>query len=223
MWLEVLYLCFLPDFVGYCTFAFFLTLWLRPRILSFLTRFEEFLIPFIDDFVDGDRDELLLCPIRALHKYLSRTEQYCSGIEGLFASTGRHKKQVSCNTISFCLCWVITLALTSAPEEDCRCLRVRAREVRKVATSLLFKSNYVVHQVLKAGTWSAQSTFSLRDVTHRIRFPVALWWWLSRSCNPLTLLAPVVFRGGCICSSRIPISFTLWCVFLCFLHSILLS
>ena len=42
-------------------------------------------------------------------------------------------------------------------------------EVRKV-TSLLFKRNCAVHQVLKVGTWSAQSAFSsfcLRDVTHR--------------------------------------------------------
>ena len=49
-------------------------------------------------------------------------------------------------------------------------LRVRAHEVRKVAMSLLFERNCAVHQVLKAETWSAQSTFSsfyLRDVIHR--------------------------------------------------------
>ena len=65
---------------------------------------------------------------------------------------------------------MITLAFVSVSEEDCRSLRVRAHEVRKVATSLLFKRNCAVHQALKAGTWSAQSTFSSfypRDVTHR--------------------------------------------------------
>ena len=83
---------------------------------------------------------------------------------------GRRKKRVSCNTISFCLHSVISLAHASASEEDCWSLRVRAHEVRKVATFLIFKRNCAVHQVLKAGTWSAQSTFSssyLRDVTHR--------------------------------------------------------
>ena len=62
------------------------------------------------------------------------------------------------------------MAHASASEEDCRSLRVRAPEVRKVATSLLFKRNCVVHQVLKVGTWSAQSNFSafyVRDVIHR--------------------------------------------------------
>ena len=38
------------------------------------------------------------------------------------------------------------------------------------AMSLFFRRDCTVHQVLKAGTWSSQSTFSsfyLRDVTHR--------------------------------------------------------
>ena len=30
--------------------------------------FLEFTIPSLDDFIDGDHEELLLCPIRALHK-----------------------------------------------------------------------------------------------------------------------------------------------------------
>ena len=133
------------------------------------SRFEEFLVPSLDDFVGDDRDELLLCPIRALRKYLSWTEQYYPGIEGLFISTGRHKKRVSRNAISFWLHSVISSAHSFASEEDCRSLRVRAHEVRKVATSLLSKRNCTVHQVLKVGTWSAQSIFSfyLRDVTHR--------------------------------------------------------
>ena len=79
------------------------------------------------------------------------------------------KKRVSRNIISFCLQSVISLAYASASEEDCWSLRVRAHEDRKIATSLLFKRNCAVHQVLKAGTWSAQSTFFfyLRDVNHR--------------------------------------------------------
>ena len=52
---------------------------------------------------------------------------------------------------SFLRC-VISLAHASTLEEDCRSLRVRAHEVRKVVTCLLFKRNCAVHQVLKAGT-----------------------------------------------------------------------
>ena len=31
-------------------------------------RFEEFVIPYLDDFIDGGRNEHLLCPIRAFRK-----------------------------------------------------------------------------------------------------------------------------------------------------------
>ena len=37
--------------------------------------FEEFTIPCLDDFMDVDRDEMLLCSIRAFRKYLSSMEQ----------------------------------------------------------------------------------------------------------------------------------------------------
>ena len=49
-------------------------------------------------------------------------------------------------------------------------LEGQSSQSQKVATSLLFKMNCSVHQVLKVETWSSQSTFSsfyLRDVTHR--------------------------------------------------------
>ena len=62
------------------------------------------------------------------------------------------------------------MAHASTSKEDCHALRVKVHQVRKVVTSLLFKRNCVVHQVLKEGTWSSQSTFSafyLRDVAHR--------------------------------------------------------
>ena len=73
----------------------FLTFWLMLRPLIYYPRFEEFMIPSLDGFVDGDRDELLLCSISALRKYMSRTEQYCPGISNLFISMTEKKRQVS--------------------------------------------------------------------------------------------------------------------------------
>ena len=102
--------------------------------------FEKFLVPSLDDFVRDYRHELLLCPICVLRKYLSMTEQYRPGIEDLFVSVGRRKK-VSHNTLSFWLHSCHLLAHASASEEDMLLFRVRTHEVRKVATSLLFKRN----------------------------------------------------------------------------------
>ena len=122
-----------------CTFSFLPDFVAETQNPSFHdSRFEEFSVPPLDGFVGSDRDELLLCPTRALQKYLACTEQYCLGIEGLFISMGWRKKWLSWNNISFWLCSVITLAHASTSEEDCQSLRVRAHEVRKVTTSLLF-------------------------------------------------------------------------------------
>ena len=61
--------------------------------------FEEFTVLSLDEFggggVNRDKDELLLCPMKALQKYLSRTEQCSPDVEGLFDSTGMQKKRVS--------------------------------------------------------------------------------------------------------------------------------
>ena len=42
-------------------------------------RFEQFTIPSLDDFVDSDSGELLLCPIKILRKYLSWTSNTVLG------------------------------------------------------------------------------------------------------------------------------------------------
>ena len=132
---------FIPDFVPKTQ---------NPSVLD--QRFDEFTIPLLDDFVSNDKSELLLCLIRTLRKYLSRTKQYHPGIDNLFICTGQQKK-VSQNTISW-LRSIIFHAYSSASAEDCRDLQVRAHEVQKVAALLLFWRNYAVHQVLKVLTRS---------------------------------------------------------------------
>ena len=72
---------------------------LYPAWLSF----EEFSFHSLDDFVGDDWNKLLLCYIWACLKYLSQTEQFRPGIEGLFESTGRVKKRVSRSMILFWL------------------------------------------------------------------------------------------------------------------------
>ena len=66
---------------------------------------------------------------------------------------------------------MIPHAYQLATYDDSRAVKVKAHEVQKIGTSLLFRKNCVVQQVLKAWTWSLETTFSafcLRDVTHRL-------------------------------------------------------
>ena len=98
-------------------------------------------IPSPDDFMDRDRDKLLLCPTRALRKHLPLAEQYRPEVSNLFVSTTKRKKRVSQNTILFWIRLVISQAYGSASEEGRRLFRVKAHEVRKIAISLLFRRN----------------------------------------------------------------------------------
>ena len=107
-------------------------------------RFEEFLIPSLDDFVGGDRDELVLSSIGALRRCLSCTEQYHSEFLNLFISMTEKKKQVFWNIILFWTRSIISHAYGSAFNEDCRLVRVKAHEIRKIAASLLFGRNWRV-------------------------------------------------------------------------------
>ena len=90
-----------------------------------------------NSFLDDDIDELLLCPIRFLRKYLSWTEQYHPG-----------KKQVSGNTISS---WIRSVFSHTHEffDEDCRSVGVKAHKVRKIATSLLFRRDCAVQQIFQ--------------------------------------------------------------------------
>ena len=88
--------------VRLCTFGYvpgFMAKTQSPLVHN--PRFEEFTVPSSMNFVDGDRDEMLLCPKRVLKKYLGGMEQYCPACANLFISVTKKKKWVSPNTILF--------------------------------------------------------------------------------------------------------------------------
>ena len=133
-------------------------------------RFEKMTIPSLYNCVDSDKDERLLCPVRAVRYYLERTKQFRPSCKHLFISTGQEKKGISRNTISFWIRTVIDHGYSSASEDDCRAVKVSAHKVHSIASSMPFKKNVAVSQILQAGTWKSQSTFTkfyLREVTHK--------------------------------------------------------
>ena len=132
-------------------------------------RFKSFTIPALPKSRDSPNGRLL-CPVRAVKYYLARTAQHRPRCERLFIASGRTKKEISKNTVSFWLHRVILLAyqLSGKPLPTPFPL---ARETRGIAPSLLFKKNYAVSQVLKAGTWRRHTTFTrhyLRDLPHKL-------------------------------------------------------
>lgn len=90
-------------FLGWClcTFSFLPNFVAMTQNLSVSDdRFEEFSMPSLLDFVNGDQEELLLCPVIAVKRYLR------SIVDGLFVSTGRWKVRVAHSAIHTIFFWL---------------------------------------------------------------------------------------------------------------------
>ena len=135
---------------------------------SLAPRFEDFTVPALTN-ARKNRNGRLLCPVRAVKVYLDRTAPHRPRCERLFVTAGRSKKEISKTTVSF---W-LRKTISRAYELSGTALSVpapRARETRGIAPSILFRKNFAVDQVLKAGTWGRHTTFTrhyLRDIAHK--------------------------------------------------------
>ena len=107
--------------------------------------------------------------MQAVRCYLDRTAAHRPRCERLFVTAGRSKKEIPKTTVSFWLRKKISRAYELSGTKQ-PVPAPRARETRGIAPSLLFKKNFAVDQVLKAGTWRRHTTFTrhyLRDLAHR--------------------------------------------------------
>ena len=135
---------------------------------SLAPRFEGFTVPALTN-ARKNRNGRLLCPVRAVKVYLDRTAPHRPRCERLFVTAGRSKKEISKTTVSF---W-LRKTISHAYELSGTALPVpapRARETHGIAPSILFRKNFAVDQVLKAGTWRRHTTFTrhyLRDIAHK--------------------------------------------------------
>ena len=155
-WAEVSF-SFVPGFVA------------KTQDPSFLApRFEGLTVPALPN-ARNNRNGRLLCPVWAVRCYLDRTAAHRPLCERLFVTAGCSKKEISKTTVSFWLRKTISRAYEISGTEQ-PVPAPRARGTRGIAPSLLFKKNFAVDQVLKAGTWCRHTTFTrhyLRDLAHR--------------------------------------------------------
>ena len=101
---------------------------------SFDPQFENFTVPALPKSSSSPNGRLLF-PVQAVKRYLDRTSQQRPRYERLFVTSGRTKKEISKNTVSFWLRKVISLAyqLSGKPLPSPSPL---ARETRGIAPSL---------------------------------------------------------------------------------------
>ena len=131
---------------------------------------------FVTGFVAKTQDPSSLAPqfdgftVPALpNARKNRTASHRPRCERLFVTAGRSKEEIAKTTVSF---W-LRKTISRAYELSGTALPVpapRARETRGIASSILFRKNFAVDQVLKAGTWRRHTTFTrhyLRDIAHK--------------------------------------------------------
>ena len=128
---EDVYLSYLPEFRAKSESAS------RPLPRSFSVR-------SLHDFVGDLRDELLLCPIRALHHYLSHTGSIPSRPRSLFVSPCAPSHSLSKNALSFFILEVIAEAY-SASGSPLPCVPCSSSHSSGVFSFFLFSS----------GSWGA--------------------------------------------------------------------
>ena len=120
-------------------------------------------------------DELLLCLVRTLRLYLSRTASFPSRPCSLFVSPRVPYRSLSKNALSFFIREVVSEAYSSsgravpAPSPSAASSSfsssrphssLRAHGVRGVAASWAFHRNAPLSSILEVATWSSPSVFS---------------------------------------------------------------
>ena len=160
---DDLFLSYLPEFRAKTESS------VRPLPRSFPVR-------SLRDFVGSLPEEMLLCPVRALRVYLSRTASLPSHPRSLFVSLCAPSRSLSKNALSFFIRSVISEAYSSAglslpshlpPSSTASSSSashphssIRAYGVRGVAASWAFHRNAPLSSILDSATWSSASVFT---------------------------------------------------------------
>ena len=175
---------------------FFLTLWLSPASFNSWLSPREVLgsIPWRLPWW-WSRQTIAL-PVRALRQYLTWTIRYRPGFEGWFVSSRLFGFNNECPVAPFgsarCLPWFMHpfrwrsvdlwgSVLTKSGRLQC------LYYLRGTAQSIWYWRRGLGQPSLP----SPPSTREMSPISTWIHSPLGLWWRLSRSCNPLLLLAPI--------------------------------
>ena len=126
-----------------------------------------FTIKSLSSLFSNQEEERTLCPVRALKFYLKRTQNIRGPSRLLWCSVRNPTRSLSKNALSFFLRSVIKEAHSSLSYEEYASLKVKAHEVRAVATSLAFRKNMSLSDIIQSTYWRCRSVFAnfyLKDV-----------------------------------------------------------
>jgi len=121
-----------------------------------------FEIPALSPLLGFDDEDRLLCPVRALREYVARTARHRPQCRGLFVTTNSASpKHVAKNTVSFWLRDVIRSAYSDVPPDLVAQCRLVPHETRAIATTLAFRENRAIREIMDAACWRCNSSKQL--------------------------------------------------------------
>ena len=107
-----------------------------------------FEVQSLGDFAAGLPEDLLLCPVRSLSAYMTRTSNVVNRPRRLFVSSKCPSRAMSKNGISYMLRELIFQSGASSQSGQAP----RAHSIRGIATSGFFR-NWSLRSVLEAASW----------------------------------------------------------------------
>ena len=139
------------------------------------------IIPSISHLFPDEKDKLL-CPVRAVRYYVSKTGSLAGRRESLFVHPNPKVSRIKVSHISQ---WIVDVIKNAYDQLDQSNLPAeyapRAHELRAIAHSWAFFNNVSLEDVLDAARWTSVSTFTghyLRDVARAVDglsgFPVVI-------------------------------------------------
>ena len=144
------------------TFRVTLSFVAKTQISTNVGAIHPFTINSLKDFVDDDKDEMGLCPVRALFEYMRRSEALglTKDKKKLFVSLFKGKTtEISKPTISNWIKETIVTCYKLANNTQLEFTNVKAHQVRALAASFAFYHKVPLQEVLQAGTWRSHNTF----------------------------------------------------------------
>lgn len=127
---------------------------------------DDILVPNLAKTVKFNDFNRLLCPVRALKRYLKVTEPIRKNRKRLFLPLkGNH--DITKGSISRWISYTIRLAYKKLSKSKLALLKIQAHELRALSASWSYLNKIPVEDVIKAAVWSSRSTFAkfyLRDM-----------------------------------------------------------
>ena len=129
-------------------------------------------IPALDSNARASEQDRLLCPVRALNLYLFRTKAQrvkFPHVKKLFISIKEEHSQDICkSTLAGWIRQLIVFSYQRCPEPTVRLTQAKPHEVRALASSLAWKCNLPLTEILEAACWTNHNTFTahyLKDLS----------------------------------------------------------